>query len=81
MNNRFLRFVGWVKPRKGLQRINPRYSDLELASDIDLRNMYKMLKNMMDRDAIGFIKTIFKSDNAQWVERCQSIIVSGQTSS
>ena len=72
MSNRVLRELGWVQVKGN--RDSPRNSDLKLAPEGELLALRKELMSLMKKDAAGFIKRIFHSEDDIWVDRCSSII-------
>lgn len=72
VNNRLLRKIGWVQVICG-NRDTPRNTDLALQ---DLGKLLKMRRELVSllKDAPGFIRMVFQSNDHVWVDRCSQIV-------
>ena len=72
VSNRLLRELEWVQVVRG-NRDSPRNSDLTLQSREKLLRRRRELISLRN-DAFGFIRSVFRSYDNIWVERCSAII-------
>lgn len=67
-----LRELGWVQVARG-NRDSPRNSDLELQRREELLRRRRELIGLRN-NAVGFIRSVFRSYDSIWIERCSRII-------
>lgn len=72
VSNRLLRELHWVKVVRG-NRDSPRNSDLMLQNREMLLRRHRELISLQ-KNAVGFVRSVFRSGDSIWFERCSAII-------